>query len=562
VRENRLPDALAALLAGWQHEPSPELRALIERLSQLVSREPPSELRGRSAAAREAWAKLAARATVGDVPALVATLVEVSSGDAAKRLAFVTEWMPDPRIDAVLAGWLESVPYRATMTRPFWRKAFATMREIRDPAVVPRLESADARITASVAPSMAAWLRSELAKLRDALKHKVVHGPPSPILAEIANALAAREAAAAAHPRADLDALLADVYADPDDDGARLVYADALLERGDPRGELITLQCRLAREPELPGARELRRRISELVDSYGKQWLGELAPVVRAGYRFERGFLAVCRVDIARADRVRAVVGHPAWSTVRDFGGSTPIALHPIMRSLRTLAFDAGDAAHREKLPDAWRDLLVTTTRRLHELRYAGVTATRSWRSTWWESPATPGRLVDVPNNAELGALCTCPALPELESLVVVAQPELVAPPLLAAPVLSRLSALGFVFETAHDRGPPLRWFAEALLAAPVATLSFEIGHSSFHPTELRLERGSSGYERVALHVGPTSRSNWSEALVNEAIALLDAMPKTMRHLHITARRQTEPRQLARLRAAAEQLALDTCQID
>ena len=41
--------------------------------------------------------------------------------------------------------------------------------------------------------------------------------------------------------------LLAQIYANPDDDALRAVYADALLERGDPRGELITLQLERTR---------------------------------------------------------------------------------------------------------------------------------------------------------------------------------------------------------------------------------------------------------------------------------------------------------------------------
>ena len=36
---------------------------------------------------------------------------------------------------------------------------------------------------------------------------------------------------------------IAAICAAPDDDGPRLVYADWLLERSDPRGELIQLDC-------------------------------------------------------------------------------------------------------------------------------------------------------------------------------------------------------------------------------------------------------------------------------------------------------------------------------
>ena len=42
-------------------------------------------------------------------------------------------------------------------------------------------------------------------------------------------------------------ALLDRVCADPDDDGPRLVFADWLDERNDPRGEFIRVQVALAR---------------------------------------------------------------------------------------------------------------------------------------------------------------------------------------------------------------------------------------------------------------------------------------------------------------------------
>ena len=44
------------------------------------------------------------------------------------------------------------------------------------------------------------------------------------------------------------DALLAAIYADPDDDAPRHVLADALIDRGDPRGEFISMQLARGRK--------------------------------------------------------------------------------------------------------------------------------------------------------------------------------------------------------------------------------------------------------------------------------------------------------------------------
>ena len=54
----------------------------------------------------------------------------------------------------------------------------------------------------------------------------------------------------------------------PDDDGVRLIYADWLEERGDPRGEFIRGQIALARTPVgAPGRNELAFRVRLLLDT-------------------------------------------------------------------------------------------------------------------------------------------------------------------------------------------------------------------------------------------------------------------------------------------------------
>lgn len=81
--------------------------------------------------------------------------------------------------------------------------------------------------------------------------------------------------------------LLALIHAAPDDDGPRLVYADWLLDHGDPRGELIAMQCELraeavkAREQgagmddiRSPDADRQRDRIAKLATRHAGSWLG------------------------------------------------------------------------------------------------------------------------------------------------------------------------------------------------------------------------------------------------------------------------------------------------
>jgi type IV pilus assembly protein PilB len=87
------------------------------------------------------------------------------------------------------------------------------------------------------------------------------------------------------------DVFLSAILAEPGDDLPRLAYADWLEEKGDPRGEFIHVQCRLARLGESdPHHPRLKEREQELLDSYEADWLGELAPLAKRS-TFRRGFL-------------------------------------------------------------------------------------------------------------------------------------------------------------------------------------------------------------------------------------------------------------------------------
>jgi uncharacterized protein (TIGR02996 family) len=77
-----------------------------------------------------------------------------------------------------------------------------------------------------------------------------------------------------------IESLLKAVLDDPSDLACRLVYADALQERGDPRGEFIA--------HHIAGRDEAK----SLLKKHGKEWTAFLHPAVsRAGLRFVNGFV-------------------------------------------------------------------------------------------------------------------------------------------------------------------------------------------------------------------------------------------------------------------------------
>jgi len=168
------------------------------------------------------------------------------------------------------------------------------------------------------------------------------------------------------HGARSADALLAEIYARPDDDEPRLVYADHLMAANGPRGEFIALQLARAAADQPPSQRE-----AELLKKHGKAWLGDLAPVLSFGKgysqtTFRRGFVADADVILSVGHKLRPLATDPAWATVERFIGATPafrdmLATAPL-RALREIAVAAEDLpalAAREVPLGAVRRVLV-----------------------------------------------------------------------------------------------------------------------------------------------------------------------------------------------------------
>jgi len=157
--------------------------------------------------------------------------------------------------------------------------------------------------------------------------------------------------------------LEAQIAKSPDDPAAYTVYADWLSERGDPRGELMTIQLRLEQDPGDVG---LTARQVELFGQHGAAWLGPLAANKDAAVEWRRGFIdrVVLGADdysnldpdgqVALYAQLRAL---PAAALLRDltFGAIadddgqphwqhaiTALVEHGVPASLRGLAFDRG----------------------------------------------------------------------------------------------------------------------------------------------------------------------------------------------------------------------------
>ena len=94
-------------------------------------------------------------------------------------------------------------------------------------------------------------------------------------------------------------AFLQAILADPDDDAPRLVYADWLEERGDPRAEFIRAQCAANGLPfGDPERARLRKRAGALLARHEAEWVGDVPRYARS-WRFRRGFVEQVTADAA-----------------------------------------------------------------------------------------------------------------------------------------------------------------------------------------------------------------------------------------------------------------------
>jgi hypothetical protein len=203
-----------------------------------------------------------------------------------ERLAALASWPDDPRVARVAARWLVEAkvawPYpHDAAALVFYELLADLLVRLRDTRVVPHLERVIVEPTGNTI---------DVREHQRALASRVI------------DALAAT---ALAPPLEDDIATWCPVYVEPmeideralwrdaagGDLGARLVLADHLLQRGDRRGEIITLAC--------SGSEDNARRGAALLHDYWDRWMGELALVLDRGHcRFIDGLMDIATIGI------------------------------------------------------------------------------------------------------------------------------------------------------------------------------------------------------------------------------------------------------------------------
>jgi uncharacterized protein (TIGR02996 family) len=130
--------------------------------------------------------------------------------------------------------------------------------------------------------------------------------------------------------------LLEAIAANPDDLGARRVYADWWLEQEEPRGEYVNAALTLTGRVD-PATRKInQRRVEALFTAHGRAWSQELEALGARELRFSLGFVAGLTLADTQLDALeKALALEPVTHLVVSGAGSARLAL-----ALRSPAFD------------------------------------------------------------------------------------------------------------------------------------------------------------------------------------------------------------------------------
>jgi uncharacterized protein (TIGR02996 family) len=345
LKARDMAGAVAHVLAAWTATPGPELEALLTKVSAAA---PQEELPAEPAkAVTPAWQALESKGRASDIPTLLGRLELGTFAEVEARLARLYTRTADPRVSTRMRAIVREGKAGGEKTA-HWAAVFdllARSGDASDLDLVRRLGENDAAAVGrgNLAFGNGPLLRRNGARVAPAMAERLAREPSSPMAPTLLAAIARVEALVPAPAEDPEKAMIAAVVASPEDDGPRLVYADKLTELGSPRGELIVVQCRLARAPAPAERKKLEARQKVLLKARG-DLLGPLVDLIFKGSeRFDRGMLVAMQPQL-KSDRQRALLDHPMLTTVQELGlpwvreGETAaVVLHPNLASLRSV---------------------------------------------------------------------------------------------------------------------------------------------------------------------------------------------------------------------------------
>jgi uncharacterized protein (TIGR02996 family) len=293
---------LMNLVGAWTAEPCSAVYELVRAASSRCKRKPD-----------DSWFDVIRRHEPTDLDWVLDNL-DIRNVDEAKgRAEELGDWPDDPRIAPALLRKLPRTPLRGRTSRPFWTIVFRHVHKRFHAGVAAAIAELD---EVDLGGDFGEYVEMKLRTLR----RRASELPEEPALDERTAALvttlrAKLEIDATAEGKKSLEDFCREIWAAPLDDGMREVFADWLIARNDPRGELIMLQLTRKRRGL---DTESQKREAALLREHARDWMGPLEPAIdRKQFRFEGGFVYACKVS--GRGMTAALMTHPAWSTVREY---------------------------------------------------------------------------------------------------------------------------------------------------------------------------------------------------------------------------------------------------
>lgn len=352
------PAALAELLDAWRVSRAVRLAEVIDRVSERIAAER-GPIEGKTVTARSAaWLAIAKEQDPADLARLLVTPWPGKWQDWVPLVDALNAYPADPRFALPFARLVEATPFDSWKSMGLYHSFLRLVTTAGDVRALPILE-------ADLAKEKHRYWNQRVKHAVVAAVTNLRAATPAVFSADDEARLAAIEARFATATQTKKSAtkneaeFLAAIRANPDDDAARAVYADFLIEQGDPRGELISLQLNPS-----PNA-AAQKRIAALCRKHEKAWSGALDKLTAKGSRrFTRGFLSgghLRNLSYKAAERAQQLA-HPEWAlfeTLRlGYQGdeaTREIFARPWAKNLRELwDFSAGAAKELATLgPDA-----------------------------------------------------------------------------------------------------------------------------------------------------------------------------------------------------------------
>ncbi len=273
-RSGEVGEARDALVVAWRLTRHPAIADLVDALS---ARLPRDAIQGRTKREQRAnWLAVAVNHDPTDLPALLATPWPPKQMDARDWVKELSSFPADPRIARVLTDILTSVPYKSSTAYPLYNAMLRVLKLHRDPRSVPRLKTIATR-EMRYGSTLQSRVKNDLRTLETRAKAAPLSETARASLDAFADEARQKQSA---------EELFERVYGALSEDAPRLVYADFLSAKGDPRGEYISLA--LSRGDAPPSRRE-----RALLKTHAVEWSGPLDPLFHAkGRVWRRGFLA------------------------------------------------------------------------------------------------------------------------------------------------------------------------------------------------------------------------------------------------------------------------------